>query len=128
MSRPGSNGSAYQQGSDGYGGGAGAAHTWDKERPVIAKAEVTEKGKNPRFVLTSLKGDAQRLYEQGYCGRGEMENRIKEQQFGLFADRTSCHCWWANQFRLLLSASAFVLLESIRRVGLEGTWSFARHR
>src|SRR6202789_4500923 len=77
MSRPGSNGSAYQQGSDGYGGGAGAAHTWDKERAVIAKAEVTEKGKNPRFVLTSLKGDAQRLYEQGYCGRGEMENRIK---------------------------------------------------
>jgi hypothetical protein len=98
-----------------------AAHSWDKERRVIAKAEVTEKGKNPRFVVTSLEGDAQQLYDEGYCARGEMENRIKEQQLGLFADRTSCHCWWANQFRLLLSASAYVLLESIRRVGLAGT-------
>jgi hypothetical protein len=98
-----------------------AAHTWDKERRVIAKAEYTQKGKNPRFVVTSLEGDARQLYDEGYCARGEMENRIKEQQLGLFADRTSCHCWWANQFRLLLSASAYVLLESIRRVGLAGT-------
>jgi hypothetical protein len=98
-----------------------AAGTWDKERRVIAKAEFTDKGKNPRFVVTNLEGDAQQIYDEVYCARGEMENRIKEQQLGLFADRTSCHYWWANQFRLLLSASAYVLLESIRRVGLAGT-------
>jgi hypothetical protein len=98
-----------------------AAGTWDKERQVIAKAEFTDKGKNPRFVVTNLEGDAQQLYDEVYCARGEMENRIKEQQLGLFADRTSCHYWWPNQFRLLLSASAYVLLESIRRVGLAGT-------
>lgn len=98
-----------------------AAGTWDKERRVIAKAEFTDKGKNPRFVVTNLEGDAQQIYDEVYCARGEMENRIKEQQLGLFANRTSCHCWWANQFRLLLSASAYVLLESIRRVGLAGT-------
>ena len=56
-----------------------------------------------------------------YCARGEMENRIKEQQLGLFADRTSCRGWWANQFRLLLSSAAYVLLETIRRIGLEGS-------
>jgi hypothetical protein len=98
-----------------------AAATWDKERPVIAKAEYTDKGANPRFVVTSLKGDPQELYDQVYCGRGEMENRIKEQQLGLFADRTSCHCWWANQLRLLFSSCAYVLLETVRRVGLAGT-------
>jgi hypothetical protein len=98
-----------------------AAGTWDKERQVIGKAEFTDKGSNPRFVVTNLEGDAQQLYDAVYCARGEMENRIKEQQLGLFADRTSCHHWWANQFRLLLSASAYVLLESIRRVGLAGT-------
>ena len=98
-----------------------AALTWDRERRVIAKAEVTEKGQNPRFVVTSLEGDAQQLYDEGYCARGEMENRIKEQQLGLFSDRTSCHSWWANQFRVLLSAAAYVLLETIRRVGLKGT-------
>jgi hypothetical protein len=98
-----------------------AARTWDKERQVIAKAEFTDKGSNPRFVVTNLEGDAKQLYDAVYCARGEMENRIKEQQLGLFADRTSCHSWWANQFRLLLSASAYVLLESIRRVGLAGT-------
>jgi hypothetical protein len=98
-----------------------AARTWDRERRVIAKAEVTEKGENPRFVVTSLEGDAEHLYDEVYCARGEMENRIKEQQLGLFSDRTSCHGWWANQFRVLLSAAAYVLLETIRRVGLRGT-------
>jgi hypothetical protein len=98
-----------------------AAATWDKPRRVIAKAEHTEKGSNPRFVVTNLAGDAQALYDEVYCARGEMENRIKEQQLGLFADRTSCHDWWANQFRLLLSSSAYVLLEAIRRLGLHGT-------
>jgi DDE family transposase len=98
-----------------------AAGTWDKERRVIAKAEVTEQGSNPRFVVTNMEGDAQRLYDEVYCARGEMENRIKEQQLGLFSDRTSCHGWWANQFRVLLSAAAYVLMETIRRVGLKGT-------
>jgi len=98
-----------------------AAQTWDKQRRVIAKAEVTDKGRNPRFVATNMEGDAQRLYDEVYCARGEMENRIKEQQLGLFSDRTSCHGWWANQFRVLLSAAAYVLMERIRRVGLKGT-------
>jgi len=98
-----------------------AAATWDKERRVIAKAEYSDRGRNPRFVVTSLLGDAQDIYDRVYCGRGEMENRIKEQQLGLFSDRTSAHGWWANQFRVLLSASAYVLLETIRRVGLQGS-------
>ena len=98
-----------------------AAQTWDKTRRVIAKAEHTAQGGNPRFVVTNLEGDAQALYDEVYCARGEMENRIKEQQLGLFADRTSCHHWWANQFRLLLSSCAYVLLEAIRRLGLHGT-------
>jgi hypothetical protein len=98
-----------------------AAGTWDKPRRVIAKAEHTDKGSNPRFVVTNLEGDAQVLYDEVYCARGEMENRIKEQQLGLFADRTSCHDWWANQFRLLLSSCAYVLVEAIRRIGLHGT-------
>ncbi len=98
-----------------------AAATWDRERRVIAKAEYTHKGENPRYVVTSLEGNAQELYDEVYCARGEMENRIKEQQLGLFSDRTSCHGWWANQFRVLLSAAAYVLMETIRRVGLNGS-------
>jgi hypothetical protein len=98
-----------------------AAGSWDKTRRVIAKAEHTAQGSNPRFVVTNLADDAQALYDEVYCARGEMENRIKEQQLGLFADRTSCHRWWANQFRLLLSSCAYVLVEAIRRLGLHGT-------
>jgi Transposase DDE domain group 1 len=98
-----------------------AAGTWDRSRRVIAKAEHSDQGSNPRLVVTSLQGEAQAIYDEVYCARGEMENRIKEQQLGLFADRTSCHGWWANQLRLLLSSAAYVLLETIRRVGLHGT-------
>jgi hypothetical protein len=98
-----------------------AAHTWDRARRVIVKAEHTAQGRNPRFVVTNLSGDAQMLYDELYCARGEMENRIKEQQLGLFADRTSCHGWWANQWRLLLSALAYTLMETLRRIGLAGT-------
>lgn len=98
-----------------------AARSWDRLRTVIAKAEYTEQGKNPRFVVTNLEGEAQEIYEDIYCARGEMENRIKEQQLGLFSDRTSCHAWWANQFRVLLSAAAYVLMETIRRLGLAET-------
>jgi hypothetical protein len=98
-----------------------AARSWDHPRRVIAKIEHTAKGSNPRYVITNLSGDARKLYEQLYCARGDMENRIKEQQLDLFADRTSCHRWWPNQFRLLLSSLAYTLLEAIRRVALKGT-------
>ncbi len=96
------------------------AHTWDKPRRVIARIEHEARGANPRYVVTNLPGNAKKLYERIYCARGEMENRIKEQQM-LFADRTSAHRWWPNQFRLLLSALAYTLLEAIRRLGLKGT-------
>jgi hypothetical protein len=100
-----------------------AAGTWDKERRTLAKAEHGDQGENPRFVVVSpgLGGEPQALYEELYCGRGEMENRIKEQQLGLFADRTSCHDFVANQFRVLLSAFAYVLVEHVRRTALAGT-------
>ena len=98
-----------------------AAGTWDRERRVIARIEHTDKGENPRYIVTSLPGDGQWLYEQIYCARGEMENRIKEQQLGLFADRTSCHDFVANQFRLLLSSLAYVLIETLRRTCLAGS-------
>ena len=98
-----------------------AAGTWDRPRRVIAKAEHDHRGDNPRFLVTSLDGDGQELYETLYCQRGDAENRIKEQQLGLFADRTSCHEFLANQFRVLLSAAAYVLMETLRRVGLAGT-------
>jgi len=97
------------------------AETWDRQRRVIAKLEVTGLGRNPRFVVTNLRGEPARLYDRLYCARGEMENRIKEQQLDLFADRTSCHHWWANQFRVLLSSLAYVLMESLRRLALRGT-------
>ena len=97
------------------------AGTWDQARPVIAKAEHDAQGPNPRFLVTRLPGDAQALYEDLYCQRGDMENRIKEQQLGLFADRTSCHDFEANQFRVLLSAAAYVLLDYLRRTALAGT-------
>ena len=98
-----------------------AAKSWNRPRRVIAKIEYGPLGANPRFVVTNLNGDPQALYDELYCARGEMENRIKEQQLGLFADRTSAHHWWANQFRLLLSSLAYTLLEHIRRTTLKGT-------
>ncbi len=104
-----------------FGQGSYAAQSWDRTRPVIVKAEHAQPESNPRFVVTNLEVEAQGLYDQFYCARGEMQNRIKEQQLGLFSDRTSCHDWWANQFRLLLSSCAYVLLETVRRLGLAGT-------
>ena len=98
-----------------------AAATWDKRRRVIARIEHGDKGENPRYIVTSLEGDGQDLYDNTYCARGEVENRIKEQQLGLFADRTSCHDFVANQFRLLLSSLAYVLIETLRRTCLAGT-------
>ena len=97
------------------------AKTWSCDRRVIVKAEHTDQGSNPRFVVTSLTQPPQELYDELYCARGEMENRIKEQQLDLFADRTSCHAWWPNQFRLLLSSLAYTLVEALRRLVLTGT-------
>jgi hypothetical protein len=99
--------------------------TWSCERRVIAKAEHITKGANPRFVVTSLSAQqmpAQELYEKQYCARGECpENRIKEQQLDLFADRTSTGKMWSNQLRLYFSSIAYVLLQTLRRSGLAGT-------
>jgi hypothetical protein len=96
--------------------------SWSHERRVIGKAEVLAKGANPRFIVTSLsKYPARRLYEQIYCARGEMENRIKEQQLGLFADRTSSTRMKANQLRLWFSTAAYLLLHQLRQLGLKGT-------
>ena len=99
-----------------------AAGTWSRLRRVVAKAEhlAGDKG-NPRFVVTNLIGEPRTLYEDVYCQRGDMENRIKEQQLCLFADRTSCHRFVANQFRVLLAAAAYVLGSHLRRHGLAGT-------
>ncbi len=104
-----------------FGSFAYAASTWDRPRRVIVKAEHTAKGPNPRFVVTNVPGEPQELYEDVYCQRGEMENRLKEQQLDLFADRTSCHRFLSNQFRLLLSSAAYVLVQALRRTALAGT-------
>lgn len=98
-----------------------AAYTWDQQRRVIVKAEHLQQGPNLRFIVTNLDGEPQPLYDQKYCQRGEAENRIKEQQLGLFADRTSCHEFAANQFRVLLSAAAYILLQHLRQTALAGT-------
>lgn len=95
-----------------------AAETWDCQRRVIVKAEHLPQGANNRFVVTNLEGEPQKLCDEVYCRRGEAENRIKEQQLHLFADRTSCHDFVANQFRVLLSAAAYILMDTLRREGL----------
>jgi len=102
-------------GSFGYG-----AQTWDRPRRVLVKAEHTDKGPNPRFLVTNLPGDPHELYDDLYCQRGEMENRLKE-QLDLFAGRTSSHYFLNNQFRLLLAGAAYILTETLRRLGLAGT-------
>lgn len=98
-----------------------AALSWDRPRRVIIKAECTEKGRNPRFVVTNLTAGPKALYDTVYCARGDMENRIKEQQLDLFADRTRCHRGWPNPFRLLLSSLAYSLLEALWRLALQAT-------
>ncbi|MFO1052554.1 MAG: IS1380 family transposase [Planctomycetota bacterium] len=98
--------------------------TWSRARRVVGKAEHIPGRSNPRFVVTSLgrsEADKRQLYEDIYCARGEMENRIKEQQLHLFADRTSSSSFRANQTRLYFSSIAYVLLEALRRIGLRGT-------
>jgi hypothetical protein len=98
--------------------------TWTRLRRVVGKAEHLADKSNPRFVVTSLSAqqwDARALYEDLYCARGDMENRIKEQQLYLFADRTSAATMRANQIRLWFSSMAYVLLQALRRLGLRGT-------
>jgi hypothetical protein len=103
--------------------------SWSCERRVVAKSEYLDKGENPRFIVTSLAADAwpdRELYEQIYCARGEMENRIKEQMC-LFADRLSTGQMRSNQLRMYLSALAYTLMEALRRLGLKGTeWAQAQ--
>jgi len=103
--------------------------SWTRARRVVGKAEHLEKGANPRFVVTSLSAqewEARRLYEELYCARGDMENRIKEQMM-LFADRTSTAYLRSNQIRLYFSSVAYVLLHALRRLGLKGTeWAQAQ--
>ena len=98
--------------------------SWSRARRVVGKAEYLKKGSNPRFVVTSLSSDAfdaKTLYEKQYCARGEMENRIKEQQLMLFADRTSTSVMRANQLRLWFSSIAYVLVNAFRQFALQGT-------
>jgi hypothetical protein len=99
--------------------------SWSRSRRVIAKAEYTEGKENPRFIVSNLPREprysAQKLYEEQYCPRGEMENRIKEQQLYLFADRSSCMKMSANQVRLWFSAVGYVLMNELRRRALRGT-------
>ncbi len=98
-----------------------AAESWNRERRVIAKIEHNDKGGNLRFVITDLKLPAESMYDNGYCPRGNMENGIKQLKLDLHSDRNSCHDFLANQFRLLLSSFAYILLSELRRENLSGT-------
>jgi len=98
--------------------------SWSRERRVVAKAEATPKGPNPRFIVTTLSAeefDGKTLYEDVYCARGEMENRIKECQLDMFADRLSTNLFRHNQLRLWFASLAYTLVEALRRLGLAGT-------
>ena len=99
-----------------------AARSWSRRRRVVARVEHSTLGPNPRFVVSNIAALSERaLYEDLYCARGDMENRIKEQQLDLFADRTSAATMRANQLRLLLHSFAYVMMQTLRRVGLAGT-------
>jgi hypothetical protein len=108
-----------------------AAQTWERERRVVIKAEVTvhpgrDPKDNPRFVVTNLKRGPRRLYERVYCARGEIENRLKELHHGLQIDRTSCSRFLANQLRVLLTAAAYVLLQELRLKAARTGWARAQ--
>lgn len=98
-----------------------AAESWAHERRVITRLEYGAQGTNPRFVVTNVQGQAQALYDQLYCQRGEAENRIKEAQLDLFGARASCQKFLANQFRLLLAALAYTLMQRLRALALQAT-------
>ena len=95
--------------------------SWSKARQIVGKAEYSEKGSNPRFVVSNMSGEADYLYDNIYCARGDMENDIKQIQLELFSDRMSCHKWNGNQFRLLLSSLAYILIERMRALCLKNT-------
>jgi hypothetical protein len=103
------------------------AGTWSRPRRVVIKVEVCGQGVNTRFVVTDLEQTgAKVLYRQLYCARGQMENEIKDHKRYLKSDRTSCHRFEANQFRLFLHSAAYVLLDTLRREVLQGTpWAHA---
>jgi hypothetical protein len=108
-----------------YGETQYAARRWKSKRRVIIKAEVVRhEGRppknNPRFVVTHLTGWPRKLYERVYCGRGEVENRIKELHHGLEIDRTSCSSFLANQLRVMLTAAAYVLMQELRLIARRG--------
>jgi hypothetical protein len=98
-----------------------ATETWGIERRVITRLEYGAQGTNPRFIVTNLDTDAAELYDGFYCQRGEAENRIKEAQLDLFGTRASCHKFLANQFRLLLAALAYTLMQRLRELALQGS-------
>jgi hypothetical protein len=107
------------------------AKSWSRARQVIGKAQVNPKGENPRFIVTNLPADhalrePERLYREFYCARGDAENRIKEQQLDLFADRMSCEAMSANQLRLWFSTFAYLLLIDLRETGLKGSGTYAK--
>jgi len=97
------------------------ASNWKQSRRVIITAEVSEKGQNVRFIVTTLKGKAKYVYDKKYCPRGQMENYIKDHKNYLHSDRISCSSFMANQFPLFLHSAAYVLLHTLRKVGLKGT-------
>lgn len=108
-----------------------AARSWNRTRRVVIKAEVVRHpGRtprdNPRFVVTSMKGDAATIYREEYCARGEIENRVKELKLGLEIDRTSCTRFLANQFRVLMTAAAYVLMQEIRLAAKRTRWARAQ--
>lgn len=99
-----------------------SALNWKREYRAIGKAEHTDKGANPRLIITNITGGKPKtLYDEIYCQRGDMENHIKEQHLDLFGTRTSCQLWWANQLRSLLSALGYILLERMRATALKKT-------
>lgn len=98
-----------------------AAKSWSHERRVITRLEYGAQGTNPRFIVTNLEGEAVQLYDRLYCQRGEAENRIKEAQLDLFGTRASCSRFIANQFRLLLAALAYTLMQRLRALALQAT-------
>ena len=104
-----------------FGSFSYAAGTWPRARRVIARLEYGAQGEDQRYIVTSLAGAPRHIYEKVYCPRGNMENNIKAVQLELFSDRTSCHYFIANQFRLLMSALAYILMERLRTIGLSET-------
>ena len=104
------------------------AQTWDRPQRIVCKAEMNEKGQNTRFVVTNLESSrASFIYQNIYCARGQMENFIKNHKTFLHSDRTSCHTFSANQFRLFLHSAAYVLIQALAHIGLQGTtWKNAQ--